>query len=214
MVGGAAGGVHGGRRGSPHYAQVPGTARPNLARFQPGLFPLVLGLLGPLFFRASCCVARSPVMEFYQAISMACWNRTVGYGRSARAFPCICIVLYKRTLRCGGRTPRGIGINREIQGVGALSRPGRRCDASIAATRAASAAPRAGNQQRSASACSAPLPTGGRVRPHKNHCTAMTWAQIASIPMNSASDVNAAASCATARTMTHPPLLDRTGTLF
>jgi len=48
----------------------------------------------------------------------------------------------------------------------------------------------------------------------ENHCMAKTCAQIASIPMNSANDVSAAASSATARTMTHPPLLDRTGTVF
>src|SRR5262249_12707999 len=36
---------------------------------------------------------------------------------------------------------------------------------------------------------------------HENHCTAMTCAQMASMPMNSASDVKAAASSTTARTM-------------
>jgi hypothetical protein len=46
------------------------------------------------------------------------------------------------------------------------------------------------------------------------HCIPSTCAQIASIPMNNANDVSAAASSATARTMTEPPLLDRTGTLF
>jgi hypothetical protein len=39
------------------------------------------------------------------------------------------------------------------------------------------------------------------VRPAKNHCTAKTCAQIASIPMNNASDASAAASSTTARTM-------------
>jgi hypothetical protein len=36
----------------------------------------------------------------------------------------------------------------------------------------------------------------------ENHCTAKTCAQMASIPMNNASDVSAAASSTTARTMT------------
>ena len=65
------------------------------------------------------------------------------------------------------------------------------------------------NRSKKARACDLPPhPSSG------NHCTAMTCAQIASIPMNNASDVSAAASSTTARTMTHPPRLDRTGTMF
>ena len=48
----------------------------------------------------------------------------------------------------------------------------------------------------------------------ESHCTAKTCAQMASIPMNKASDVSAAASSTTARTMTRSSLLDRTRTMF
>ncbi len=48
----------------------------------------------------------------------------------------------------------------------------------------------------------------------ENHWIARTCAHTASIPMNNASDVSAAASSTTARTMTRSPLLDRTRTMF
>jgi hypothetical protein len=41
----------------------------------------------------------------------------------------------------------------------------------------------------------------------ESHCTAKTCAQMASIPMNNASDVSAAASSTTARTMTRSSLI-------
>src|SRR6266571_6975547 len=46
------------------------------------------------------------------------------------------------------------------------------------------------------------------------HCTAMTCAQIAIIPMNKASDAKVAASSTTARIMTLPLGLNVSGTMF
>ena len=84
MVGGAAGGVHRGARGRPRYAQVRGTVLRKvaadlgwLAGFQPGLFPIVLPLLCPLFLRALCCTARGMVMRFSARLSMVSGDKSV-----------------------------------------------------------------------------------------------------------------------------------------
>jgi len=159
MVGGAAGGVHWAGHGCPRYAQVRGTELPNLAGFQPALFPIVLRLLCPLFFRALCCAARGSAKDLSQKISIPCGDRTVGCGRSR---PCLSLYLHcslqpNAAVRqpCSGQTPWWHEINREIQGVGAIPRPPRRCDAPLPPPRSVFLAPRSGSQQRSASGCSA-----------------------------------------------------------
>ena len=135
MVGGAAGGVHWAGRGCPRYAQVRGTELANLAGFQPALFPIVLRLLCPLFFRALCCAARGSAKDLSQKISIPCGDRTVGCGRSR---PCLSLYLHcslqpNAAVRqpCSGQTPWWHEINREIQGVGAIPRPPRRCGAPL-----------------------------------------------------------------------------------
>jgi hypothetical protein len=91
-------------------------------------------------------------------------------GDHARAFRCICIVLYKRMLRCGSRAAGEASRGTKL--TGKYRAPARSHAKSSAATHhcrrpCVSLAPRSRNQQRSASGCSAPVPTGGRIRPHK-----------------------------------------------
>jgi hypothetical protein len=113
MVGGAAGGVHRGARGRPHYAQVRGREPPNLAAglgrrvgFQSGSFPIVL----PLFSRASCCTALSSVMRLSRTSSKAWSAQTVVRGEVAPVFHCICIVVYNGMLRRSSNAARDAAL--------------------------------------------------------------------------------------------------------
>jgi hypothetical protein len=225
MVGGAAGGVHRCGHGRPRYAQVRGTKLPNFAAdlgrppgFRPGLFPIVLPLLCPLFLRAVRCIARSSVMKFSTRLSMACGEKSVR-GRGGRAYaPTVFVLLF--TMECCsaaaaaarrvrwsafGRPRRK--INREIQGIDGPPAP---CPA---AGPDDFPRPRLRNQQRSASGHRPPIARTHYAR-RRSHCAAKTCAQIASMPINNASDVSAAASSTTARTITRSSLVDRTRTLF